>query len=467
MNATDTAGNSSGWQELGTWSAYAASSQVPTVDSITPGSGLGMAQSFQYSVSDVNGFGYIGRIDILLNGSDSSPNGCDFSFYPPNEMFLLNDAGTAWTYATLGSSGTLSNSQCQLSVATASMSSSANDLTLNLPLTFTSGFSGGKNHYVGVLDHAQGYSSVGPYGTWTVAAGLVASPTFSLAGGSYSSAQSTTISSTTPAANIRYTTNGTTPTETTGTVYSGSITVNASQTLSAIAYKSGWADSPVASVIYTISGGTASHTIQTSQAGLSILVDSVQYSAPQTFQWIAGSVHSIAVSGAIQPGTAGVQYSYDSWSDLGGQSHSVIASANGAVYTANFTPQYYLTMTPPPNWIPTETPEGSVYPVSGWYNAGSAVQVSAIAAKNFVFTGFTGGVQGSSPQVFTISQPTTVTSTFAISQLTVTTPTLLPSGKVGIAYSQQLGASGGIPPYTWHVLGNTTLPQFFGSCPLV
>ena len=44
-----------------------------------------------------------------------------------------------------------------------------------------------------------------------------ATPTFSPAAGSYSSAQSVTIGTTTGGATIRYTANGTTPTETVGT----------------------------------------------------------------------------------------------------------------------------------------------------------------------------------------------------------------------------------------------------------
>jgi len=80
----------------------------------------------------------------------------------------------------------------------------------------------------------------------------VAAPTFSPGGGSYSSAQSVTISSSTSGASIRYTTDGSTPTSTTGTVYSGPVTISATATLKAIAYKSGMTDSTVTSSTYTI-----------------------------------------------------------------------------------------------------------------------------------------------------------------------------------------------------------------------
>ncbi len=81
----------------------------------------------------------------------------------------------------------------------------------------------------------------------------VATPTFSPSAGTYSSAQTVTISTTTSGASIRYTTDGSTPSETTGTLYSGPITVNASVTMNAIAYASGMTDSTVATASYTIS----------------------------------------------------------------------------------------------------------------------------------------------------------------------------------------------------------------------
>ena len=81
-----------------------------------------------------------------------------------------------------------------------------------------------------------------------------ATPTFSPVGGSYSGTQSVTLSTATSGATLRYTTNGTTPSETNGTIYSAPISVPASTTLQAIAYKSGYTDSPIASATYTITG---------------------------------------------------------------------------------------------------------------------------------------------------------------------------------------------------------------------
>jgi hypothetical protein len=77
-------------------------------------------------------------------------------------------------------------------------------------------------------------------------------PVFSPSAGTYATAQPVTISSGTSGATIRYTTDGSTPNATTGTVYGGAIALNTTTTLKAIAYKSGLTDSAVTSGTYTI-----------------------------------------------------------------------------------------------------------------------------------------------------------------------------------------------------------------------
>jgi hypothetical protein len=81
----------------------------------------------------------------------------------------------------------------------------------------------------------------------------VANPTFDPAAGTYPAAQDVTLSSATPGASIRYTTDGSTdPTATTGTPYTGPIHVAETTTLRAIAFHDGMASSAVASATYTI-----------------------------------------------------------------------------------------------------------------------------------------------------------------------------------------------------------------------
>ena len=85
----------------------------------------------------------------------------------------------------------------------------------------------------------------------------VATPTFSPAGGTYTSTQSVTLSCATSGATIRYTTNGSTPSAS-SPAYSSPITVSSTTTIKAYAVNAGMTDSDVASATYTI--GTSSGT---------------------------------------------------------------------------------------------------------------------------------------------------------------------------------------------------------------
>jgi hypothetical protein len=87
--------------------------------------------------------------------------------------------------------------------------------------------------------------------TYTVTT-VVTTPTFSLASGSYNGAQTVAIADSTTGSAIYYTTNGTTPT-TSSTKYSAAIQVSVTETIRAIAVRSGYTNSAVATAAYTIS----------------------------------------------------------------------------------------------------------------------------------------------------------------------------------------------------------------------
>lgn len=77
-------------------------------------------------------------------------------------------------------------------------------------------------------------------------------PIFTPAGGTYSTAQSVNIATTTTGAVIKYTTDGSAPSSSNGLVYSAAITVAATSTIKAIAIKTGMADSDISSAAFTI-----------------------------------------------------------------------------------------------------------------------------------------------------------------------------------------------------------------------
>jgi uncharacterized repeat protein (TIGR03803 family) len=106
-----------------------------------------------------------------------------------------------------------------------------------------------------------------------------ATPTFSPAGGSYTSAQTVKISDATAGATIYYTTNGTTPT-TSSTKYTAAITVNTTETLEAVAVANSYAPSIV---------GSAKYTIATAAALTSPAPGSTLAASTVTFSWTPAS----------------------------------------------------------------------------------------------------------------------------------------------------------------------------------
>ena len=98
----------------------------------------------------------------------------------------------------------------------------------------------------------------------------VATPTFSPAAGTYTTAQNVTISCETSGATIYYTTDGTTPT-TSSSVYSSPIAISTTTTVKAMGVKAGMSNSSVATAVYnfpavyaTIAAWKAEHTAASS-----------------------------------------------------------------------------------------------------------------------------------------------------------------------------------------------------------
>ncbi|MBR1611831.1 MAG: chitobiase/beta-hexosaminidase C-terminal domain-containing protein, partial [Methanobrevibacter sp.] len=111
-----------------------------------------------------------------------------------------------------------------------------------------------------VKTRTEGTIWIGAVTVITGSSSKVSTPTFSVAEGTYNESKSVTLSCSTTDATIRYTLDGTTPTST-STVYSSSITVNATKTIKAKAFKSGLTDSDVASATYTIQCATPTFSV--------------------------------------------------------------------------------------------------------------------------------------------------------------------------------------------------------------
>jgi LysM repeat protein len=214
-------------------------------------------------------------------------------------------------------------------------------------------------------------------------------PTFSPAAGSYTSSQSVTISDATAGTTIYYTTNGTMPT-TSSSVYSGAITVSATETLEAIAVETGYTNSPAATAAYTISGSALP--------------------AP-TFSPAAGSYTS-SQSVTISDATAGTTIYYTTNGTMPTTSSSVYNSAitvsatetleatavetgytNSAVTTAAYA-------------IALVLPAPAFSPAAGTYTAPQAVTISDATAGTAIYYTTNGTTPTTSSSVY--KRPLTV-----------------------------------------------------------
>jgi hypothetical protein len=159
--------NNGGFQQLGTWTVPV---QPPAVVSLTPSSGAGLTQTFTAVATDPAGLADLNQVQLLLNATATRLSGCNVNYHSAeNTIYLYNDTGsTVVGGVVVGSATQLSNSQCTLNGAGSSVSTSGNNLTLNVSLTFSGTLTGQKNAYVYVQGN-DGLNNGGfaQEGTWT------------------------------------------------------------------------------------------------------------------------------------------------------------------------------------------------------------------------------------------------------------------------------------------------------------
>jgi hypothetical protein len=135
----------------GTWNDAA-----PQLISESSSPGPGSSYVFTLKYSDPEGATNFNNTRVLLNTTASEASACEVIYYlATNEFYLATDAGTGLQGPPVspGASGTISNSQCTLSGSASSVSTSGNNLTMVVSLTFTSGFAGTKNVYMRAIDN--------------------------------------------------------------------------------------------------------------------------------------------------------------------------------------------------------------------------------------------------------------------------------------------------------------------------
>jgi hypothetical protein len=106
---------------------------------------------------------------IIINSGLTATGGC-YIYYSPSskQIYLGNNSGSGTLGpVTVGTSGTLQNSQCVLNVGSSSVVDSGNTLTLNLALTFESGFTGAQNSWADTASKAGLSAGWQSLGSWT------------------------------------------------------------------------------------------------------------------------------------------------------------------------------------------------------------------------------------------------------------------------------------------------------------
>jgi len=258
-----------------------------------------------------------------------------------------------------------------------------------ISVTFTPTATGNLSASISITDNARGSpQTLALSGTGT-ASSPAATPTFSIPSGTYTSAQTVTISDSTTGATIHYTTNGTTPT-TSSTQYTGAISVSSTETIEAIATASGYSTSAAA---------TATYTIMPPAATPSFSPASGTYASAQTVtvsDTTAGSAIYYTTNGTT-PTTASTQYS-GPVTVSSTETIQAIATASGYSTSAVATATY--TIMPP-----AATPSFSL--ATGTYTSAQTVTISdATAGATIYYT-----TNGTTP---------TTASTQYISAITVT-----------------------------------------------
>ena len=210
-----------------------------------------------------------------------------------------------------------------------------------------------------------------------------ATPVFSVAAGTFASAQTVSITAATAGSSIYYTTNGSTPTAS-SSLYAGPITVSASETLQAIAVASNYNNSAV---------GSAAYTIMTPAATPAFSVAAGTFASAQTISITAATAGSSIyfTTNGSTPTTSSSLYS-GAITVSATKTLQAIAVAsnynNSAVATAAYT-----IMTP------AATPIFSV--ASGWYAGAQTVTITGATAGSSIYYTTDGSVPTTSSILYT------------------------------------------------------------------
>jgi uncharacterized protein (TIGR03437 family) len=155
---------------------------------------------------------------------------------------------------------------------------------------------------------------------------------------------------------------------------------------------------------------SATTTIAANPPGLQVVIDGVPLRTPQTFDWAAGTRHTLDLPGGPQSSQSNLRYVFGRWSNDGPRSQTIEAGPANRVLTANFTTQYRVQATVGTGGGGTV----SVSPASpdGFYTFGTVLTITAAPAAGFAFLRWNASAvtsiltaDSANPAVFTLNNP--------------------------------------------------------------
>jgi len=182
----------------------------------------------------------------------------------------------------------------------------------------------------------------------------------------------------------------------------------------------------------TVKIAFSANGLENDASGTVLIVDGVGYSytcLPRSFTWEAGSTHTFEWTSNVDAGD-GKRYVWSSTHGLSTRRNgSIMVPPDGGFISANYCTEYFLTMLVNPSG------GGSASPCSGWYRAGSLLQINVTTAPGYRFVNWTGlgagSYTGSSRSVFiTVNSPILQTANLEAFDFTVS---ILPGNGTALA----------------------------------
>ncbi|MBO3804013.1 MAG: PKD domain-containing protein, partial [Candidatus Brockarchaeota archaeon] len=156
-------------------------------------------------------------------------------------------------------------------------------------------------------------------------------------------------------------------------------------------------------ISFKVDPALCSLTFESNATGLSLIVDGVNYSMPQSFRWLEGTVHSVVVEQA-HAFSEGGRYVFKSWSDGCSERSRNIVVKDPGVYLAIYSTQYLVSTRVAPDSTLNES----------WYELGSTVRLSVNCTtiqqgkySRLVFAGWSNNASGDSIEI-SVDGPVTV-----------------------------------------------------------